>query len=230
MRAVGGSTPKALLPVGKQTFIDYQLQWLKLLGVNEVILALGHEGKVIEEHILKNKNLFPKTQFSYDGPVLLGTGGAIKKAQSLLAADFMVLYGDSFLFIDLKRFHDTHKAAGRPLTMSIFENLDEGDRSNVVYRNGHIEKYDKIDHPLEMEYIDYGLSYLNKDYFIKNSSSEKFDLAEYMAKLAKGKKATAYVAREIFHEVGSPTGYQRFLTLMKDFDFNLEKLALAKLS
>src|SRR5258708_4308341 len=156
MKSVGGDTPKALLPVGSKTFIEVQLQWLKLLGVNEVILALAHGGKLIEDHLEKQRlALFPEIKYSYDGPQLLGTGGAIKNANSLLAKDFMVIYGDSFLFINLKDFEKKHFEKGKPLTLSIFKNKDKGDKSNVIFKNGQIIKYDKNSRTRDMEYIDY---------------------------------------------------------------------------
>ncbi len=226
MKSVGGGTPKALLPVGDYTFIDWQLQWLKLLGVGNVILSLAHEGKIIEDHIEKQKKIldFSKLEYSYDGPELLGTGGAIKNAAKLLEKDFLIIYGDSFLFIDLKDFKETHEKGGHPLTLSIFKNHDQGDKSNVIYKDGTLLKYDKVKKTKDMEYIDYGLSFVNRDYFLKNTPKGVFDFASFIHETVSRKKATPYVAKVMFHEIGSLEGYSRFLEMIEENNFDLKKL------
>jgi len=230
MKSVGGNTPKALLPAGDHTFIDWQLQFLKFLGVDNVIMALAHEGKVIEESIEKQKSKlnFPKIRYSYDGEdsKLLGTGGAIRKAAGLLEKEFMIIYGDSFLFIDLKDFKSKHEEGGHPLTLSIYKNHDQGDKSNVIYKDGKLLKYAKGKKTKDMEYIDYGLSYVTKDYFLKNTPEGAFDFATFIHETVSKKKATPYVAKEIFHEIGSHEGYSRFLKMLEKNNFSLEKLRL----
>ena len=41
------------------------------------------------------------SHYSFDGDVLLGTGGALRRALPLLGETFFVLYGDSYLDIAL---------------------------------------------------------------------------------------------------------------------------------
>jgi MurNAc alpha-1-phosphate uridylyltransferase len=228
MKSIGGGAPKALLKAGDHTFINWQLQWLKFLCVNHVILALGHVSKIIEEHIEGHKKSlkFPEINYSYDGPKLLGTGGAIKKATDQLEKEFMVIYGDSFLFIDPQAFRNSYIDGGLPLTLSIFKNHDLGDRSNVIYKNGELLKYDKTKKTEEMEYIDYGLSYINRDYFLKNTPKTPFDFSLFLSATVEKKMATAFVAKEMFQEIGSPEGYSRFLRLLEKNNFSLEKLRL----
>ena len=41
-----------------------------------------------------------RVRYSLDGPALLGTGGAIRRALPLLGDAFFVTYGDSYLPVD----------------------------------------------------------------------------------------------------------------------------------
>jgi NDP-sugar pyrophosphorylase family protein len=227
MKNVGGGVPKALLPVGKSTFVDLQLQWLKLLGVSECLLALGHGGEEIESHLRKNQKDLPKLSFSYDAPKLLGTGGAIKAAQKLLEKEFLVIYGDSFVFVDLGKFHQAFENSGKPLAMTIFKNKNSGDKSNVIF-NSREFLYDKKNITVEMEYIDYGLSWLKKDYFIQNTPEGQFDLSDFMTEVCQKKEAHPFVVDEIFHEIGSPDGYARFQKMMASFNYSLPNLKKAR--
>jgi NDP-sugar pyrophosphorylase family protein len=218
--------PKMLLPVGPRTFIDWQLSWLKRLGVDRVLLAVAHEAESIEEHVekLKKERDFPAVEYERDGKELLGTGGAVRNAAARLEDDFLVTYGDSFLLIEPTKLMAAHKAAGRGLSMSIYENHDVGDKSNVLYEGDELKKYDKFHPTDEMRHIDYGMIALNKKYFLKASPQGKFDLAEVMMQATTKGQCTPFVVHQQFYEVGSPEGYQAYCDLMIRFNHDLARL------
>ena len=43
--------PKALLPVAGEPFVGHQLRWLAAEGVRDVVIAVGHLGEMVEEHV-----------------------------------------------------------------------------------------------------------------------------------------------------------------------------------
>ena len=234
MQHLSQGKPKALLPCGDQTFIEFQLRWLRLLGVSHAILCLGFKSEEIESQIQNSrfKDLFPKISYSYDGKELVGTGGAIVKAKDLLDENFFVTYGDTVLFLDLHKMHHKHVDSQKAMTMALLKNKNVGDKSNAkLTPNGPY--YDKIHPDPEMEYIDYGILELNRDKFIKVSPDGKFDLAQTMNQFCKEQNSEAYIVSEIFQEIGSPAGYERFENFLKQFNGDLEKiyqLKVAKLS
>ena len=54
--------------------------------------------------------------------------------------------------------------------MTVFENHDRWDRSNVVYRDGLVVRYEKglAEPPPDMVWIDYGLSVLTRDVVVQH--------------------------------------------------------------
>ncbi|MCC6276292.1 MAG: hypothetical protein IT289_00095 [Oligoflexia bacterium] len=226
MKSVSVNKPKALLPVGHQTFIDWQLQWLKCLGMNSVALSLGHGGEVIEAHLrtkLGSPN-YPSLAFVYDGPELLGTGGAVKKHLHMLDQDFIVTYGDTIVFAPLNKLMTSHKDSKKPLTIVILENRNQGDKSNVVFTNQRFH-YDKFKTTPEMHHIDSGMLVISKEHFKSNSHEQKFDLASYMTKCCEQGLANPFLIERLFIELGSPAGYENFKKIFEAPDFSLEKLA-----
>lgn len=218
--------PKALLPVGPKAFIEWQLEWLKLNGVDQVCLALAHGGQEIKKHIeAKKDSAFPELTYSFDGPNLLGTGGAIRQAAPLLDSDFLVSYGDSFLFVDAADLLKTHQAKALPLTTSIYMNSGAGDKSNVcLLEDGHFI-YDKANPSAQMNYIDYGMSALNREQFLATAPvNSAYDLATYMTHVSRQGQAYAYRVKHMFCEIGSPAGYQNFCNLLQTHQFDLLKL------
>src|SRR5262245_33783113 len=102
MRPLTETIPKALLEIEDQPFLWHQLQLLRRHGVRRVLLLVGYLGEQIEERFGNGSNLGLSIQYSYDGPVLLGTAGAIRQALPLLNEPFFVVYGDSYLPCDYR--------------------------------------------------------------------------------------------------------------------------------
>ena len=111
--------PKALIPVAGRPFIDHQLALLKEKGVTQVVLCVGNLGTRIEEFVGDGTHWGLEVRYSYDGDVLLGTGGAIKKAAGILTEAFMILYGDSYLDIDFEPVVQQFNAEKLPVLMTV---------------------------------------------------------------------------------------------------------------
>ena len=97
LRPLTEKVPKVLIPVAGRPFLDHQLELLRAQGIRRVVLCLGHLGEMVEREFGDGTALGVSLDYSFDGPVLLGTGGAIRQALPKLGESFFVLYGDSYL-------------------------------------------------------------------------------------------------------------------------------------
>src|SRR5262245_51608475 len=97
LRPVTERIPKALVEVAGQPFICRQLSHLRAQGIEYIVLCTGYLGEQIEALVGDGSAFGLRVIYSYDGPRLLGTGGAVKRALPLAGGRFFVLYGDSFL-------------------------------------------------------------------------------------------------------------------------------------
>ena len=100
LRPISQTIPKALIEVAGKPFIAHQLQYLRQQGVSSATLCIGYLGEMIQEFVGDGSYWGLKVSYSPDGPVLLGTGGALKQALPMLGERFFVLYGDSYLPIN----------------------------------------------------------------------------------------------------------------------------------
>ena len=155
--AISATVPKILVDVAGRPFAEHQLDWLESQGVKHVVYCLGHLGEQVVAALGDGSRWGMRFDFVMDGPVLLGTGGALRRAMPGRADRFFVLYGDSLLTCDLAAIADAYAASGRRCLMTVLANDDRWDASNVVYTNGEIVNYDKKLRVPEMRHIDYGL-------------------------------------------------------------------------
>lgn len=206
LRPMTERVPKALIEVAGRPFIYRQLDFLREQGVTRVVLCIGYLGEQIEALIGDGAAFDLVVRYSRDGPALLGTGGALKRALPLLGQRFFVLYGDSFLPCDFQKVQRAFLASSRSALMTVLHNRGQWDKSNVMFRNGEIVEYNKHATRPEMEYIDYGLGILSADVFAGYSERTPFDLADIYHQLSRAGKLAGHEVYERFYEIGSPEG------------------------
>ena len=200
--------PKSMLVVAGKPFISHQLELLQKRGITEVVICAGYLGTQIKDFVLDGKDFGLEVKYSFDGEKLLGTGGAIKKALSKLKDPFFVMYGDSYLDIDYKGIANYFISNKMPGLMTVLKNENKWDKSNLIFENNQIVKYDKNDITPDMNYIDYGLGIFRKSVFDNYSKDEMFDLASVYMKLAEKKCLLGYEVKNRFYEIGSHIGLE----------------------
>jgi D-glycero-alpha-D-manno-heptose 1-phosphate guanylyltransferase len=97
------SVPKILLEIKGKTVLDWQLEKLKKIGIDEVVLAAGHLHDVLLQAVGQERNGV-KLTYAIEKEKL-GTGGAIKYAWShvpFAEKPVIILNGDILTTIDLK--------------------------------------------------------------------------------------------------------------------------------
>jgi len=208
LQPITETIPKVLVEVAGKPFADHQLELLRRNGVTRVVFCVGHMGEKVRETLGDGLRQGMRIEYSFDGPKLQGTGGALRNALPLLGEAFLVVYGDTYLECDYAAVERTFIESGKAGLMTVFRNTGKWDRSNVVYRDGRIVNYDKRNRTSDMEHIDYGLGALRSEVFAPYPVGEPIDLeAVYRDLLAHGELAAFEVTRR-FYEIGSHEGLE----------------------
>ena len=205
LRPLTERIPKALVEVAGRPFVDWQLELLAAAGIKRVVFCVGYLGEMIEAHVGDGARFGLEVSYSYDGPTLLGTGGALRQALPLLGEQFLVLYGDSYLPIDYAAVTEAFLKSNKLGLMTVLKNEGRWDSCNVWMDAGEIRLYDKKALLPEMQHIDYGLTAFHAEVFSQRTA-EAFDLAEVMRELVTKKEMAAFEVTKRFYEIGSPAG------------------------
>jgi N-acetyl-alpha-D-muramate 1-phosphate uridylyltransferase len=208
LRPLTETIPKALVEVAGRPFIDHQLGLLRRHGVRRVVLCLGHLGEQVEAYLGKDAGHGMDSQYSYDGERPLGTGGALRRAMPLLGEMFWVMYGDSYMDIDYGAVLADFLRRDVLGLMTVLHNGDRWDRSNVIFRDGRLVRYDKRQRSPEMTYIDYGVALLRRPALARIPPDQPYDLADlYSALVAEG-QMVGYEVTQRFYDIGSPASLE----------------------
>jgi NDP-sugar pyrophosphorylase family protein len=160
----------------------------------------------VEEQLGDGRAWGVSLKFAYDGPVPLGTGGALLNALPLLGSRFLVMYGDAYLDCDYQEVIRAFAAAGTLGLMTVYRNRGRWDTSNVHFQNGTIEAYDKRRPTSSMEHIDYGLGMLQASALEPYRVGEPLDLATVYQDLLAKNQLAGFEVTQRFYEIGSESG------------------------
>jgi NDP-sugar pyrophosphorylase family protein len=206
LRPLTEKVPKLLVEIAGEPFFSHQLRLLRKNGLTRIVLCVGHLGEMIVDQYGDGSKWGVHLDYSFDGPKLLGTGGALIRALPKLGDAFYVLYGDSYLPIDYLNVGRAFLASGQPGLMTVFENRGAYDTSNVWFEDGRIKLYSKTEKPQQMRHIDYGLGVFRADAFAGCPRDAIVDLAAVQAGLSLCGDLVGYEVKERFYEIGSPAG------------------------
>jgi MurNAc alpha-1-phosphate uridylyltransferase len=199
--------PKALLPIAGRPFLAWQLEVLARSGFGNVLLCIAHFAAQIREFLGDGAAFGVTVAYSEDGPSLLGTGGALRRALNLLEPTFLVTYGDSYLPFDYSApLRDLEAHPDALGTMSVFRNDGAWDQSNSCVQGDQVVRYAKGSDEPSLRFIDYGALALRRSVIAERESERPFSLESIQSELARSGKLRAYEARERFFEIGSEAG------------------------
>ena len=208
MRPLTERVPKVLLDVAGRPFAEHQLRLLRDAGIHDVVFCVGYLGEMVEETLGDGSRYGLSIRYSYDGDQLRGTGGALIRALPLLGNAFLIMYGDSYLDCDYAAVARTFLDGGKLGLMAVIRNEGRWDKSNVLFENGRIVRYDKKNRTPDMLYIDYGLGALRSKALAGHDDQTVVDLADIYHGLSLRNELAGYEMHERFYEIGSPKGLQ----------------------
>ncbi len=135
MAARIGDLPKSLVPVGDKPLLAHQFEMLARHGIQRVTLLCGYRAAVIRE-FCGDGSRWGLQITCIEDPVPLGTAGAVIASLAQLPQEFIVLYGDTMVNVDLKRLCAAHAASGAQATLLLHPNDHPWD-SDLVETDTH---------------------------------------------------------------------------------------------
>jgi D-sedoheptulose 7-phosphate isomerase len=180
-------------------------------------MCVGHLGEQIEAVAGRGDAFGLEIRYAYDGPHLLGTGGAVQRALSQVQEEAcFVLYGDSYLECGYAAVQAAFEGQGKAALMTVFRNEQRWDASNIEFSDGRIRAYNKVQRTEQMRHIDYGLGVVRKEAFARMPDGEPWDLAALYQALLHEDQLGAFEVFQRFHEIGSVAGLEEIRRYLAD--------------
>src|SRR3954451_8578845 len=118
LRPLTTTVPKPVVPLVDRPFIRFMIDWLNRHGVDDVVMSCGHLASGVRNVLGDGSALGIRLRY-VEEPRPLGTGGALKYAEPLLADRFLMLNGDILTDLDLTAQIAQHERTGARATLAL---------------------------------------------------------------------------------------------------------------
>ncbi|MEM7243365.1 MAG: HAD-IIIA family hydrolase [Pseudomonadota bacterium] len=203
------TTPKPLLPVNDQPFLDTLLFELGRNGFCDIVLLAGFEAEKVLAYcqttpLARRFNLSLRVSIE---PERAGTGGALYYAKDLLADTFLLLNGDSWFDINLSK-HYADGLAGSATAHLALRALEDASRFGVVEQDaeGQITAFFERPQTPAQRLVNGGVYFMRKEvleYIPQTCSLEQ----ETLPKLAAFRQVSGQTFDGFFIDIGMPDKY-----------------------
>lgn len=202
------SLPKPLMPVGDYPILDIILRQLKASSLDEIILAVGHLGNLIQAYCGDGSKWGLKIRYSFEDEPL-GTVGPLVLVENLTDT-FLVMNGDlltTLSYLDLVEYHKKHGVVTTVAAQKRWVDIDFG----VIQKDkdeGRMIKY--IEKPRLSYLVSMGVYVFEPEILSLIPQKQKFDFPDLMqVLLEKEKKVALYDSDDFWLDIGRPDDYQK---------------------
>ncbi len=141
-------TPKPMIVIGGKPVLEHQVELFKSYGITDIIILVNHLSDIIINYFGNGKKFGVSIEY-YTEHVPLGTAGGLNDLQDKLNEDFILLYGDVMINMDLNRLLYFHKEKQSDCTLVVHPNdhpqdsdlvdIDEHNRVVAFHSKPHVE-------------------------------------------------------------------------------------------
>lgn len=209
LQSVVKDMPKPMADINGRPFLCYLLDYLSFQGITKILLSVGYKYEIIQDYFgLQYKTLDIRYVIE-DKP--LGTGGAIRKALELISGDeAVVLNGDTFFNLDLRKMVDFHHVENSILTIAVKPMHNFERYGTVIIKDSRVFGFEEKTFR-QFGYINGGI------YIIKKAVSEFFDYdrdafsfeIDFLHKKIADTHPSAFISDSYFVDIGIPEDYRK---------------------
>ena len=210
--ALTANTPKPLLKVGGQPFVEYLLKHLTRHGVEHIVLLVGPHESHYRQHFRTNSNSNVQVDFVSDIPPA-GTGGALRYARNLLDDRFLLLNGDSYFDFNLL---DLTADQGTTARIALRRVADTARYGHISLEGERVLKFEEKSKGGE-GLINAGVYWLHRSIVDELKDGVVSIESQVFPKLAENGRLTASAYDGAFIDIGVPEDLNRAQSLMPDW-------------
>ena len=218
LRPVVLDQPKVLAKIGEKTFLDILINNLLLYGFKNIILSVGYLEEQIKNHFNYDKDY--NISFSEEEEPL-GTGGALKRAKTLIRSDpFIVMNGDSICNVDFRSFIDFHVEKDALLSIVLVRSKMSQDYGSVTLDDSQrITDFSEKIVGRSENIINAGIYLMEKDIFSYMPDQNRFSLEYDLFPKIVGDRCYGFLTESEFIDIGTPERYEKAIDLLKSDTF-----------
>ena len=205
--------PKPLMPIGDMPILEVILRQIKIAGIDDVVLTVGHLSELLRAFFQDGSRLGLNISYNFeDSP--LGTAGPIAFVPNL-EETFLVMNGDVLSTVPLRELLQFHKENNAIATIATHHRRVKVDLG-VIQWDGDARVTGYIEKPTYDYSVSMGIYVFEPKVLSYIPKGEYYDFPDLVKKLiGVGEKVIGYRFDGYWQDLGRPDDYE---SAAQDFD------------
>ena len=213
LQPLTNKVPKPMVPIMNKPLLERTMINLKKSGISEIVISNCYKPYYIRDYFGNGKELGLKIQYIVED-LPMGTGGAVKKAESQFDESFIVFNSDILSNMDIKKMMDFHKSKHALVTIAVTE-VQNPSMYGVI-------EYDQRDYAISFtekpkqeqitsKHINAGIYIFEPEIFRQIPANCVVSLERdiFPKILEKGGKIAVYKSSDYWMDIGTPEKYMQ---------------------
>jgi mannose-1-phosphate guanylyltransferase len=209
LRPLTSTVPKPVVPLVDRPFIVFMLEWLRGHGVDDVVISCGFMASGVH-NVLGDGSAYGVRLRYVEEPKPLGTGGAVKFAESLLDERFLMLNGDVLTDIDLTAQLAQHETTGARATLALVP-VEDPSAYGLVRRNADMSVSEFLEKPspdqIDTNLVNAGAYVLHRDVLAEIPEGQHVSIERELFPTLVDRGLYGYESSGYWLDIGTPERY-----------------------
>jgi NDP-sugar pyrophosphorylase family protein len=213
--------PKPMMPVKGKPFLEWQFKYFSSQGCSRFLLLTGYQSEKIKKFFGEGKKLNIEIDYAHE-ELPLGTGGALLAARDKLDEHFILMFGDSFLPIQVSLVSEKLRSGPHcDAVMTVYNNREDTSVPfNVYCHDGLVLNYDKSPTPEKqktLNFVEAGVYGIRRSMLDRESLRKCSFETEILPKAIARKRVLSLESQNRFFDIGTPQRLSFFESRIGDY-------------
>ena len=214
LRSVLADRPKSMALIAGVPFLQLLLEQLSSQGIKDVILGTGYMAEKIDSYFGDGKNLEMRVSYSRESEPL-GTGGALKLAESQLGDPVLILNGDCYVQWDMSAMLNLFTARNAQVVIALQSVADVSRYGSVtIDQDGRVTQFVEKGVRTGSGLINAGVYLVRQEIIRDLPANQPISLEKEVFPSLLDRRVYGSVCNGVFIDIGIPDDLRRAQTLL----------------
>ncbi len=197
LRPLTELTPKPMIRIDDRPFLEFLIEKISSQGIKRFVILSGYLGDQIRDYFGSGSDWGIDIQYSH-GPTEWDTAKRLWEARNLLDKNFLFLYSDNYINLDLLELENHYFKSKKPLTLSLAKKKN----GNIaIDEKSMVKKYDLDRDNVSLDLVEIGFMIANTSEIISYYDNENSSFSKIIGRMVEDDKVSGFQYHNPYYSI-----------------------------